>query len=594
MSTTFLCLVCGQPNPLGEAYCFACKAPLPRLEEFIPDFEHFLDHEFATQQEVIKEFQYQLWLLHREIESLRQEVYLYRGAFQAIQDILEEKGLLDYDHFNKLWEGHIQDYQWCEEKKAILLKWLPQVMESYNGTQFETLRSYMTRSLIALTEGDGVMAWQWIERLRDLIPDNPSLLSCMGEWLFTEGHHQEALTYLEKGVRDGWTLLLMGLCLLNLNENDRAHQLLEALQNNGVSHYLLYFSLGVIYYRRNELHMATHYLEKALNFHSFPEGHQALASLYLELRKPMKAIQQLERVLNYAPASEETYFLLGFSYLLRGWNRKAQKAFQKALKITPRLEYFQALEVSRYLKHLQKREVSLSPKDLQELHQAEQLLQKGDWSKAYPIFQHLYDRYPQSLRILLGYCLCLLGKKAYAEVSQILEKWLEKQDHPQVALPIFTLYIRALKAQGKGDLIKRSLLFWMEKPIPPFAKALLKIELGEILMENPRELDKAEQLIHEALRDLPEELQARGLDALGWLWYHRGRYKEARHYLQKALEERPEKIFWIHLGMVLLKEGKVEQAREAFQHAEESLESLPAMEHSFLKLLQSVSSGRPR
>ena len=63
-------------------------------------------------------------------------------------------------------------------------------------------------------------------------------------------------------------------------------------------------------------------------------------------------------------------------------------------------------------------------------------------------------------------------------------------------------------------------------------------------------------------------------DTLGWIYYQRGEYERAYGQFQKLLDQKADNpIFNYHLGMVLYKQGRRQEARE---YLEKALET-PAM-----------------
>ena len=87
--------------------------------------------------------------------------------------------------------------------------------------------------------------------------------------------------------------------------------------------------------------------------------------------------------------------------------------------------------------------------------------------------------------------------------------------------------------------------------------------LGYMYAEENKNLDEAEALIKKALRISPEN--GAYIDSLGWVYFKKGMFEEARKELEKAraiIGEDP--VVYDHLGDVYLKTGSLDKAKEAW------------------------------
>lgn len=89
--------------------------------------------------------------------------------------------------------------------------------------------------------------------------------------------------------------------------------------------------------------------------------------------------------------------------------------------------------------------------------------------------------------------------------------------------------------------------------------------LGYTLADRNERLDEAEQLIRKALKISPED--AHILDSMGWVLFRRGDLDGAEKFLRQALEKSDEVEIAAHLGEVLYKQGKKEEARKYWAKA---------------------------
>jgi Flp pilus assembly protein TadD len=86
--------------------------------------------------------------------------------------------------------------------------------------------------------------------------------------------------------------------------------------------------------------------------------------------------------------------------------------------------------------------------------------------------------------------------------------------------------------------------------------------LGYTLANSDQHLDEATQLLSKALQAKPEEPAI--IDSWGWLQYRLGHLDQAEQNLRRAWDKSKDADIGVHLGEVLWKRGKQEQARAVF------------------------------
>ncbi len=89
--------------------------------------------------------------------------------------------------------------------------------------------------------------------------------------------------------------------------------------------------------------------------------------------------------------------------------------------------------------------------------------------------------------------------------------------------------------------------------------------LGYSLAERGLRLEEAQALIEKALQLMPED--AHILDSMGWVLFRRGENERALEYLRRAYALRPEAEIAAHLGEVLWKLGRADEARRLWAEA---------------------------
>ncbi len=90
--------------------------------------------------------------------------------------------------------------------------------------------------------------------------------------------------------------------------------------------------------------------------------------------------------------------------------------------------------------------------------------------------------------------------------------------------------------------------------------------LGYFMVEQNKQLDKALEMIKKALRSDPTNPSY--LDSLGWAYFKLGNYVEAEKYIRKAIRRGTDSAeIYEHLGDVMQKQGKIENAKLSWQKA---------------------------
>jgi tetratricopeptide (TPR) repeat protein len=152
--------------------------------------------------------------------------------------------------------------------------------------------------------------------------------------------------------------------------------------------------------------------------------------------------------------------------------------------------------------------------------------------------------------------------KRYNDAIAILE-WLSSSDPKNISY-----------------LLKLSLVYDMADIFEKAEKALLEVlklepeqalalnNLAYMYMEHNQHLDKAITMVKRALASEPDN--GAYLDTLGWGYFKKGNYKEARKYIEAALkvaDAADRGVIYEHYGDILTKMGKSKEAIEAYKSA---------------------------
>ena len=129
-------------------------------------------------------------------------------------------------------------------------------------------------------------------------------------------------------------------------------------------------------------------------------------------------------------------------------------------------------------------------------------------------------------------------------------------------------------------LISLSLVYDVSKQFKKAEEALLKVleiepehalalnNLAYMYMENDTNINKAITMVKRALVLEPDNGAYH--DTLGWGYYKKGKYKEARKYINNALklaDKHDKGVIYEHLGDIMTRLEKTKEAAEAYRTA---------------------------
>ncbi len=167
----------------------------------------------------------------------------------------------------------------------------------------------------------------------------------------------------------------------------------------------------------------------------------------------------------------------------------------------------------------------------------------------------------QRVQLVLTEVQILREAKQHKEAFDLLDKGLERlPNHPDL------LYDHAMTAEkiNRIDVMEASLKKLINTK-PDHAHAYNA--LGYSLADRNERLPEARALIEKALQISPDD--AFIIDSLGWVFYRMGDLPRALELLAKAYGLRPDAEIGAHLGEVLWKLGRNEEARKIWREARE-------------------------
>jgi tetratricopeptide (TPR) repeat protein len=258
------------------------------------------------------------------------------------------------------------------------------------------------------------------------------------------------------------------------------------------------YRLGQLYFREGKLEQSTREMQRA--FKKDPRSNTiflSLVQLHVLQKKHDLAISMCQNRLEQEPDNVLLYNVLGGVHMTRKAHDKAETVFKKAIEVQPRF--------------------LLSYNNLAKLY----LITK-EYQRGVQYFENAIQTNPENPVPYIALGGFYEAQQAYAEAMQVYE--------------------RALSKNPKNFTAGNNLAF--------------------LLCENSdadADLDRALKLASTANDQQPDTAEI--LDTLAWVYYHKGELDQAETYLHSALALSPKNpVINFHMGMVLYKGGKLEQA----------------------------------
>jgi len=257
--------------------------------------------------------------------------------------------------------------------------------------------------------------------------------------------------------------------------------------------------------------------------------------VYVDAKRFDDALYLINGMLKAAPDSPDLHHLKGFS--LFGLKKNAE-ALPEFHRVTPESRFYQDAVV----------------------HIAFILQEQGKAQEAIEQLQAMVQQHPGNaeFKYYLASIYEELGQYDEAE-NQLRQALDQDPDNSRYLFRLGVVYDKQKKKESSIEAMRRVIAL-----DPQNASALNY--LGYTYADLGQNLDEAEQLILEALKYKPDD----GFitDSLGWVYYKKGDYQKALHFLKKASEIVPEDpVILEHVGDAYLKLNDKPNALKYYQKA---------------------------
>ena len=317
--------------------------------------------------------------------------------------------------------------------------------------------------------------------------------------------------------------------------------------------------------------------------HNNPAAMADLADFYLAQGKQDKALQLYQKIVEQVPGNAQSYLKLASFYAREKKLDKAIETVASGLSRLPDsallLEYFVRLALDRQRPDeamaLIGERLSRRPDDILAYGLTGAVAMAG---KDYPAAERAYrkamsldmDRPEAAASLANVLVLSGQGEKGVVEVEQqltnpprtlgaylLLGSLHEGLKQPQKAIAV---YERAVQDHPENWIVNNNLAYLLTEQGP-----------------SPADLAKALELAKKAQRLDPENFAV--LDTIGWIYYKMEKFDQAQAVFSLVLGgNQSNPVFQYHMGMVQLKMGKKEEAKERLKLALASSQSFSGKE----------------
>ncbi|MBD3296492.1 MAG: tetratricopeptide repeat protein [Candidatus Omnitrophica bacterium] len=424
---------------------------------------------------------------------------------------------------------------------------------------------YLKLGAALLFQGRTDEACEVLEKATSLDPDNikPYLMKALvltsrGDFTQAEAQYKEALEREPENLK---VLTFLSDLYVIQKKLDKAADIYERILLIKQNDPFLYYNLGVIYSKLDELERAQENLEKAVEKdRGYIEAQLVLGYVYEIDGKIKQALEQYSKITEIAPLNREAHVRLGQLYYRTGDIKSALEQNRLLMRIDPRSS-------EPYLRNFT---IYIAEEEYDEADRVlREALRKGiSDSVIYASMGYLASQKGDHLKAVQHYITAL------------------REDPGNM---IYRFYLAAAYDRAGN---RRKAIEMLEKIVQSGARIPEAYNyLGYIYVEEDRDLDRAIRLIGKALKFDPDN--GAYVDSLGWAYYKKGMMDKAVVLLRKAAELLPaDPSVREHLGDVYFRTGRIKKAVEQWEKALEAVDDGRALEKKINRARQKLKGRR--
>ncbi len=478
------------------------------------------------------------------------QIASFIGAKQAALDAAMLWSTLSPDDLSALQASALELMRSGEPDQAIAR--MEQILELDDSIDFE----FMATHAAALEESERGEVLSSFTRVALKYPDNRSLILGKAILLQQANRSEEALalcdSLLKKDAEYIKALIIKGRILNKLGRDAEAERMLAEEVKRHPDRARLRLIYARVLVHANKLDLAKEQFEVLLQ--QSPNDSEIILSL---------GLIAMDNGL-YGEAEGYLQRLLSLGYRQNTANFYLGKLSEEKQQWSDAKEYYRAVSPG---KEFMMAQVALT----------QMLVKRNQWQEARKLLDQTRSRYPthvEQLYLLEGEI--LVKREEFKEALALFDHAIERS--PQ---GINLLYSRAMvleKLDRIEDLEKDLRKILAMQP----DNAVVLNALGYTLADRTGRLKEASELIAKAYAINSEDPAI--IDSMGWMQYRLGNLNAALDYLQQAYEKFPDAEVAAHLGEVLWKLGRKEEARTIWGKALKSQPTSKVVQETMQRL----------
>jgi cellulose synthase operon protein C len=392
--------------------------------------------------------------------------------------------------------------------------------------------------------------------------------------LLMQGHRAEAVTTLQRLVHDAPDLaaahFTLGLAYAEQGDTARAVSSLKESLSRNPNLLFAYMVIGNLYLGQGDGKLALENADQALKRNGrFIPAALLRVNANMLMGKFDIAVSDLKVLTQAMPNDAGVQERLGYAIFRQGKPAEAEKILEHALEMQPGMVAAMQDLVALYA--AQHRENQIVPRLRQQIARSPQtaefyelmgnaFLNQNDTASAEQAYSDALQRNPDAVYAALQLAGLYSQRGMHEEALANLKKLLERRPDTLAAYGLMgSIYERV----GKTDLAEKSYQDALQRD-PDFAPALNN--LAWLYAEKGGNIDMALGLAQRAKSRVPDNPSV--TDTLAWIEYRKGLYDSATKSLENLVRSNPKvAVYRYHLGMALIKSGRVAEGRASLRQA---------------------------
>jgi len=596
------CQSCLTPNLTDAEVCQKCGNKLLVIggnRQWVePDVQrvsiedHFLER-ISSLEETTANILEHLSRIADALESQERNAFVTRSGLSSLVETLKETNLLREEFLYQRWETTMVEQMEEARYRDRFMQMRERFLALYRGKpgQNATFQALIDEAEFLIFSDRFQDSAELLGEASDLDPKNYELAYYLAEVLHQQGLIEDAIKYLERALEakpdHADALLMLALISYAEGRTEEAKSMLRRSLEIRPNKPIALLGLASIMVAEGQFETAQPLLERVNEGDPQAQSYYLLGLIAKETGKLHKAIDLLNQATELDPEHEDAVFTLGMVYLERGWTRKANACFAKALELNPnRIEYREAALGPYPELPTQKTDKNWDKESDEVLAFAEQLIAENKLQQALPHYRQLIRKHPTDTNLLTRYASLMFAQRRYDETLKVVRRALMLETTETERVIAYTLRMESFRAQGRFDetidTLQEMTKIFSQGPgraIACYGLAMIKADRGE-------DLHEAETLAKEALELAAPEFRHQALATLGWVYFKQSRFEEALSLMENALSLRESINHLYHYGMILLALNLQEKAFKAFERTVQLRKESPQIEDFIFTAIQ--------